>query len=259
MTVHNQRELSEALRNGDKKITLDGGKYRIPLNMPGVAYSGINNAVVDFSGKGEIYLEDYAITVSGCIFDDNAQKRIIDNVPDNIIIEEQERLKQIEREKMPPLTPEQEYEEEKQLSYSLAQECLEKNDIEGHYYYLADLCYKAKARKDFQTEYDAACKMKTLKESLREEKKLFKAEALCYMGRAREGIKLFEDVIEGKTYAEEAVISLSRFYRRKGNFIKSEYWHLYGINRFGIEGHWDYYTDYDEQIGTAFEEDEDDD
>lgn len=257
MTVHNQYELSEALRGGEKNIVLDGGKYRIPLNMTGIAYSGINDPIVDFSGKGEIFLDDYGISVAGCIFDDNAKNRMIDNVPDNIAIEEQEQLKRIEREKMPPKTSEQEYEEDIRLSYSLAEKCLEKNDIEGHYYYLADLCYKAKSRNDFRTEYEAACKMKTPKESLREEKKLFKAEALCYMGRAREGIKLFEQVIGGKTYAEEAVISLSRFYRKRCNIVKAEYWHLYGINRFGIEGHWDYYKDYDDQIGTAFEDDDD--
>ena len=260
MTVHNQRDLSEALRSGDKEIILDGGKYRIPLNMTGIAYSGINDPIVDFSGKGEIFLDDYGISVAGCIFDENAKNRMIDTVPDNIAIEEQEQLKRIERDKMPPKTPEEEYEEEKQLSYSLAQKCLEKNDIEGHYYYLADLCCKAKSRKDFQTEYDAACKMKTPKESLREEKKLYKAEALCYMGRTREGIKLFEQVIGGKTYAEEAVISLSRFYRKRLDLVKAEYWHLYGINRFGIEGHWDYYKDYDDQIGAAYNDyDEDDD
>ena len=52
--------------------------------------------------------------------------------------QEQELQKRIEREKMPPKTPEQEYEEDIRLSYSLAEKCLEKNDIEGHYYYLAD-------------------------------------------------------------------------------------------------------------------------
>ena len=71
------------------------------------------------------------------------------------------------------------------------------------------------------------------------------------MGRAREGIALFEEIIDGESNAEEAVITLSRFYRRKGNTIKAELWHLYGVWRFGIDGKWYYYKDYEDQFGMS--------
>ncbi|MBQ7991118.1 MAG: hypothetical protein IJ251_08745 [Oscillospiraceae bacterium] len=53
-----------------------------------------------------------------------------------------------------------------------------------------------------------------------------------------------------------ATISLSRFYRRKGDFIKEKYWYLYGFKRFGAYGAWDYYNDYDEQLDVNYYDDD---
>ncbi len=252
MTVHNQRELSAALRSGSRDITLAGGRYRIPLSITGVSYTGADGAVVGFSGKGEIYLADYAITVTGCIFDDDAKARMTDSVPDNIAIDEQKRREQIEREKMPAPTPQERYECDIKEYCGLAKKSFASGDHSAGNYYLAELCFRAKSMRDFKTEYEAAGKMQPADEYDRAKKKLFRAEALCYMGRESEGVKLFEELIHGKAEAEEAAICLSRFYRRKGNFIKEKFWYAYGFKKFGAYGEWEYYNDYDEQFDVKY-------
>ena len=63
--VKTQRELVRAIKDGDKKIYLCGGEFRIPLNRNGVTYVGRDNAVIDLDeeldvdfDKCEIFLED---------------------------------------------------------------------------------------------------------------------------------------------------------------------------------------------------------
>ena len=63
--VKTQRELVRAIKDGDKKIYLCGGEFRIPLNRNGVTYVGRDNAVIDLDEEldvdfdaCEIFLED---------------------------------------------------------------------------------------------------------------------------------------------------------------------------------------------------------
>ena len=63
--VKTQRELVRAIKDGDKKIYLCGGEFRIPLNRNGITYIGRDNAVIDLDeeldvdfDKCEIFLED---------------------------------------------------------------------------------------------------------------------------------------------------------------------------------------------------------
>lgn len=66
--VKTQRELVRAIKDGDKKIYLCGGEFRIPLNRNGITYIGRDNAVIDLDedfdvdfDKCEIFLEDVQV------------------------------------------------------------------------------------------------------------------------------------------------------------------------------------------------------
>ena len=254
MTVHDQRSLADALRSGETDIVLDGGKYRIPLNKPGITYKGRNGAIVGFTGKGEVYLDDYSISISGCAFDDDARSRLTDTIE----VPEDTSNDDVEYE---PLSPSEEYRRDKEDHLDRAKKHFAKGNISDANFVLCELYWRAKSVHDFKTAYDALSKIHIVNDIDRERKLIYSAEMLCCMGRDREGISQFESIIKSygeSSIAELAVILLARYYHRKGNFIKENFWYLYGKKKFGAYGAWEYYDIYDEQWNVVYYGDDDD-